>query len=190
MTVSRRHALALLALLPAGCSSPNPNLYTLATVPGQTHAGAPHLVEVREVSLPRYLERSQIVRSSEDYRLDVLPNDWWGESLGSMLSRVLVQDLTQRLPGSTVFSETGAISATPNATVGVNIHRFDANAAGALVLDADAAVTRGAPQTRHVHLTVPPSGSGTPALVGAMSNAIGQLSDVLAGMLSEPKSSR
>ena len=35
-----------------------------------------------QIGLARYLERSQIVRSSENYRLDVMSNDWWGEPLG------------------------------------------------------------------------------------------------------------
>jgi uncharacterized lipoprotein YmbA len=43
------------------------------------------------------------VRSSEDFRLDVSGNDWWGEPLDAMMGRVLTQELTQRLPGSTVF---------------------------------------------------------------------------------------
>lgn len=183
MKLSRRCALALLVLLPAGCSSPNPVLYTLATVPGQTHAGAPRYVELREVSLPRILERSQIVRSTEDYRLDVLSNDWWGESLTSMFSRVLMQDLAQRLPNSTVYPETGAISATPDATVAVNVHRFDADRAGALILDADLVVKRRESIARHVHFAVPISGPGTATLVGAMSNALGEMADTVAGML-------
>ena len=41
---------------------------------------------LRQIGLARYLERSQIVRSSENYRLDVMANDWWGEPLGAMLS--------------------------------------------------------------------------------------------------------
>ena len=30
--------------------------------------------------------------SSENYRLDVMSNDWWGEPLGAMLSRVLTEE--------------------------------------------------------------------------------------------------
>ncbi len=117
MPVGRRRVLWLLAGLPAACASPNPSLYTLAVVPGATHPVAPPHIELREIALAHYLERSQIVRSSEDYRLDVLGNDWWGEPLDAMLSRVLVQELSQRLPSSTVFAENGAITATPDASV-------------------------------------------------------------------------
>ena len=88
-------------------------------------AGAPRVIELRAIAIARYLERSQIVRSSEDYRLDVMGNDWWGEPLDAMMSRVLVQELNQRLPGSTVFGENGAISTPPDATVEINMQRFD-----------------------------------------------------------------
>ena len=190
MALSRRHALALVAFLPAACASPNPRLYTLASVRGETHKLAPHLIQIRDVALPHYLERSEIVRSTEDYQLDVLPNDWWGESLSSMLNRVLVQDLLQRLPNSTVFSEIGAISGSPDATVGINVQRFDANRSGVVVLDATVSITGHPAANQRVHLTVPLQGPGTPALVSAMSAAVGKLADGVAGMLAAGGSRR
>src|SRR5215475_11960570 len=81
--------ITLLAALPAACASPNPTLYTLAVVPGAEHTGAPHVIELRAIAIAHYLERSQIVRSSEDLRLDVLGGDWWGEPLDAMLGRIL-----------------------------------------------------------------------------------------------------
>ena len=105
----RRSALWLLAGAPAACASPDPSLYTLAVVPGRVLPSPPRRIELRQIALARYLERSRIVRSSENLRLDVLGNDWWGEPLDAMLSRVLVQALSQRLPTSMVFAENGAI---------------------------------------------------------------------------------
>ncbi|MEJ0020546.1 MAG: PqiC family protein [Acetobacteraceae bacterium] len=188
---SRRVVLALIAplvaplvaALPTGCASPNPTLFTLAVVPGTPRAGAPRVIELRSIALARYLERSQIVRSSEDFRLDVSGNDWWGEPLDAMLGRVLVQELTDRLPGSTVFPENGAISATPDATVGVNIQRLDADRTGAVVLVAQIAISGRRTATRSVRLTVMPEAPGTPGLVGAMNAATAQLADTIAGML-------
>ena len=79
------------------CSSPSPVLYTIAPIPGTPQTGGPKVVALQQISTARYLERSQIVRSSENYRLDVMSNDWWGEPLAPMLSRVLVEELGQRL---------------------------------------------------------------------------------------------
>jgi hypothetical protein len=181
----RRDLLLLLvaAAVPAGCSSATPTLYVLAPVPGVAQPGAPPTVELREIGLARYLDRSQIVRSSEAYRLDVLSNEWWGEPLAALLSRVLIQELTQRLPGTTVFAESGAITITAAATVAVNIQRMDADAAGAVVLIAQVEVRAKATATRDVRLTVTPTATGTAGLVQAESEALAQLADTIAAAL-------
>jgi uncharacterized lipoprotein YmbA len=186
MRIERRRVLWLLAGLPAACASPNPALYTLAVVPGTTHPVAPPHVELREIALAHYLERSQIVRSSEDFRLDVLGNDWWGEPLDAMVSRVLVQELSQRLPSSAVFAENGAITATPDASGELNVQRFDEDHSGAVVLLAQVAVAGRATVTRNLRFSVPPPSPGTPGLVSAMSTALGQLADAVADLLTSP----
>src|SRR5580692_10911569 len=127
--LARLVGLGLLATLVA-CSSPSPNLYTIAPTTAATRPGGPKVIALRQIGLARYLERSQIVRSSENYRLDVMSNDWWGEPLGSMLARVLVEELGQRLPQSTVIGESGAVTAPPDATVELNVQRLDEDATG------------------------------------------------------------
>ena len=67
----RLAAFGLLALALAACSSPPPALYTIAPVQGPAQTGAPPVVVVQTIGLARYLDRSQIVRSSEASRLDV-----------------------------------------------------------------------------------------------------------------------
>jgi uncharacterized lipoprotein YmbA len=178
----RAFMLALLSGV-ASCASPNPNLYTLEPPPGPVRRGGPRVIELRSVGLARYLERSQIVRSSENFRLDVLSNDWWGEPLDAMIGRVLTRALSQRLPGSTVYSENGAISADPDVTLQLNIQRLDQDASGAVRLVAQFAVVRTTSDTRAVTLEVPTHGPTTPDLVAAMSEAIGQLADRVAAAL-------
>lgn len=177
---------ASLALLSA-CSSPNPALYTIATVPGTPHAGrSPRIVVLQSIGLARYLERSEIVRSSENYRLDVMSNDWWGEPLGAMLSRVLIEELSQRLPQSTVLSSNGAVSVTPDATVEVNVQRLDEDAAGRVVLLAQASVEfnkRGTPIVRSFRFNPAPPTPGISGEVAAISTAVGQLADGIVPML-------
>src|ERR1700723_2899574 len=134
--LSRRGGLLALAAVLASCSSPNPKLYIFAMLPGKTLNGAPSAIDLRAIAIAHYLERSQIVRSSEGYRLDVLSNEWWGEPLDSMMGRILVQELNQRLPGSTVYSDSGAISAPTDATVEINLQRFDLDRDGTVLLAA------------------------------------------------------
>ncbi len=170
----------------ADCASPNPRLYTIASIPGPSVGGGPAIVLLREIGLARYLERSQIVRSSEDYRLDVLANDWWGEPLGTMLSRVLVAELSQRLPDSVVYGENGAVTTAPDATIELNIQRLDQDASGSVVLVAQAGLLRHgrvAPITKTFRVSVAPGGPGVSSEVAAMSAAVGQLADSLAALL-------
>jgi hypothetical protein len=184
--MNRRFVLLGLAALPAACASPNPVLYVLAPVPGAIRTGAPRVVQLRAIGIPRYLERSQIVRSSEGYRMDVLANEWWGEPLDAMLSRILVQELNQRLPGCMVYGDSGAISTPPDATVEINLQRLDLNRDGAVLLAAQIAVDRVHVASRDVALTVRPADGTTGALVAAMSAATAQLADTVAGMLVAP----
>lgn len=188
--IGRKHVhgiavVALLAVLTA-CSSPPPKLYTIAPVNGATRTGGPAVIVLQQIGVARYLERSQIVRSSENYRLDVLPNDWWGEPIAAMLSRVLIDELSQRLPRSTVLNENGAVNSTADATVALNVRRLDQDAAGNLVLQAQAAVTfkgRTEPSLRAFRFEVTPQSTGVAAGVAAISAAVGQMADGLAGML-------
>ena len=144
--LGRRHfgllAVPLLAapVLQACGASPEPVLYTLAVRPGPVLTRGPRIVQVRDIGLPGYLDRKEIVRSTEDFKLDVRSNAWWGEPMGGMLSRTIVLELSQRLPGSQVYSEAGSITMDPYAAVGIDIQRFDADKAGNVVLLAQVAI--------------------------------------------------
>ena len=103
--------------------------------------------------------------------------------MDAMIGRTLARALTQRLPGSTVYLENGAISAEPDATVQVNVQRLDQDASGAVRLIGQFAIVRHASDTRGVSIEVPVQGAGTSALVGAMSAAIGELADRICAAL-------
>jgi uncharacterized protein len=185
MIVARRAVLVLAAAFTA-CSSPSPVLYTIAPVQGQVQTAAPKVIALQQISIARYLERSEIVRSSENYRLDVMSNDWWGEPLAAMLGRVLIEELGQRLPQSTVVGETGAVSVSPDATIALNMQRLDEDASGNLVLQAQASVNfkgRPAPVLRNFRFVAAPPAPGIQGEVSAISTAVGQLADGLASML-------
>jgi len=195
-------------LLVAGCASPSPDFYSLEPRPGAVHtgpvlangrtdvrrglqAGGRRVVVVRGVGLPRYLEREEIVHSAGGTRLRVAGNDWWGEPLRVMLRRVLVADLAQRLPGADVLADEGPIATHPDAEVEVDVQRFDRDAGGRdpdgpVLLDGYAAVTAGPGRPRtldRLRLGVPVAASTTKAQVDAMSAALGQVADIIAGRL-------
>jgi uncharacterized lipoprotein YmbA len=179
-------AIALPGLVGACGTSPDPVLYTIAVRPGPALPGGPRVVQLRDIGLASYLDRREIVRSSEDYRLGVMANTWWGEPLGSMLGRVLVVELSQRLPNSKVYSESGAITADPNAVVGVNIQRLDTDKTGTLVLLAQAAVEFNRPRrsaARNFAISKTPPTSDVAGQVAATSDAVAELADGIAALL-------
>ncbi len=86
-----------------------------------------------------------------------------------------------------MFTSAGSITAEADATIEMDIQRFDADASGQAVLLAQVAVSRGTARasaaTRVVRIMVQPAGAGTGELVAAMSKGLGQLADGVADML-------
>ena len=189
MTASKRlyrlPSILLLTVFTA-CSSPDPVLYTIASVPGSPSIGGPKVVLLQTVGLARYLDRPQIVHSAANDRLDVKTNEWWGEPLGPMLGRVLADELGNRLPQSIVISDSSVVSATPEAIVELDVRQLDKDAAGNLVLQAQASVTfkvKKSSVLRNFRIVVPAPDPGIPGQVKATSTAVGQLADRLASVL-------
>jgi uncharacterized lipoprotein YmbA len=184
-----RRTLLLAAL--SGCArSPDAALYTLAPLPGGAGRGGPATVELRRPGLAGYLDRPEIVRAAGPYQVGLAGSERWAEPFGDMLGRVLAEDLTQRLPGSTIFTEAGGLSADGDAVVELDVQRFDADAQGQVALLALVAVRRpgadrAGARTRSVRLAVPAGGTSTAQMVAAMSAALGQLADQVAGLLRE-----
>ncbi len=113
----------------------------------------------------------------------MLSNEWWGEPLDTMMGRVLVQELDQRLPGSTVYSDSGAISTPADTTIEINLQRFDLDRDGDVLLAAQIAVEGKRSVSRAVAVKQRPEDATTQALVAAMSVAVAQLADTIAEML-------
>jgi hypothetical protein len=177
-------ALALAVLLGA-CSSADPVLYTIAPVDGAARTAARKIVVLERVQVARYLDRLQIVQSSENYRLNVKSNDWWGEPLSAMLRRILQQELGQRLPRSTILSESGAVTVSADATIDLDLQRLDEDTATNVVIEAQASIAfkdDKVPVLRSFRFSVP-STPGATGEVAAISTAVGQLADGLAAML-------
>jgi uncharacterized protein len=183
-----RLAVALFAtLIAASCSSPDPTLYTIAPVSGAVLSGAPKVIAMHGVGVAQYLVRSPIVQTSGDYRIVLRPGSWWGEPIDAMLGRVLVQDLSQRLPQSTVYASTGALSgSSPDATIELEVQRLDLDRDGQLLLIAQASVSfknRETEDMRSFHILQPPPSVGVEGQIAATSAALGQVADGIAGML-------
>ena len=86
-----------------------------------------------------------------------------------------------------MFTEAGSISVDADATVEMDIERFDLDSTGVVVLLAQVAVragrSRSAASTRSIRLSRPPGGATTADLVATMSTLVGQLADTVADMV-------
>jgi len=175
----------------ASCSSPDPKLYTIAPLPGSQLSGGPKVVALHGVGTPRYLQRNQIVQSSEDYRVALRGRDWWGEPLDAMLTRVLAEDLTLRLPQSTVYTSAGAVTGSPEATVEIELSRLDLDRDGNLLLIGQGSISfknQPTPDTRNFRISQPLPSPGVEGQIAATSTALAQVADRIAGMLvAEPR---
>lgn len=179
-------ALASSSLL--GCASPEPTYFTLAALPGTAQPGSRlRTVELRRPGLAGYLDRPEIVRASNQYQLRLASAERWGEPLGDLIGRVLAENLTTRLPGTSVFTSAGSISTDADAAVELDVQRFDLDASGNVVLFAQVAIQRGRGRSpvaaRSVRVQTRPGGASTPDLVAAMSAALAQASDQVAALL-------
>jgi uncharacterized lipoprotein YmbA len=188
---TRRRLTSWLALLPllAGCASAEPDYYRLTAAPGRTQAVPPMRVELRQVALARYLDRREIVRAGASQRLDIRDEERWAEPIGDMVTRLLAENLGQRLPAALVVAERSAMGGDPDTLAEVDVTRFEADAAGQVVLEGRFQVRRlggrAATRNRQVRETVALDGTGTDALARAMSLALGLLADRMAEALAE-----
>lgn len=177
----------LLVLLLASCASASPTLYTLDSRPGVTRTGGPRLVVVRSFGVPRYLERQEVVHSAGPGLLVASDNDWWGEPLGVMLRRVMVDDVAQRLPNSDVLAGGGSIASHPDAEVQIDLQRFERDGTEQVTLVGYVAIDIGS-QPRSIdrlRISVPVTGATTRDQVGAMSTALAQAADIVASRLAQ-----
>lgn len=89
--------LFFIALLAAGCSQSQPsNFYTLSSLerPAGTVAEASTpAVGVGPISLPKYLDRPQIVTRSSPNKLELAEFEKWAESLDNIFTRTLADNL-------------------------------------------------------------------------------------------------
>ncbi len=171
-------------LLSACASSPEPRRYALTPGAGVRLNGAPLKVEVRRVSLPRYLDRQALVRRIGSAQLELYHQDLWGAPLDEMVSETLAENLALRLPGSSVFTDEGAIHSKPDVHVEAELQRFELTEEGVVRLDAEVAVQFEDPRRDDLldryGLSLRSSGDAPADVVREMSSLLARLSDAIA----------
>jgi hypothetical protein len=186
-----RLCIALTALMLAGCgASDHSRFYVLTEHPAlvaRAIAAAPTtMIALGAVKLPAALDRPQMARRLNSDEISYSEYDRWAGPLEDMVRRVLIADLEGRLPPGMILIDNDRTSLA-SLTIAVDVLRFDADAAGQVILKArwqmlgQSGSLVGIP--RDAMIVKPGSGRDAEAVAATMSLALSDLSaDIAAGL--------
>ncbi len=177
-------------LLLIACQSEPSRLYLLNSSPGPSfsaetafvspslgrsggQASAP-VVAVR-VTLPDYLDTTDIVIRTGANELKPDHDAQWGESLAKDATRVLTEDLRAGLPSADVMMWPSRSSRAADYIVAVDLNRFDSNPAGDTVAEGRWTITDAAGRelaSAPVRREEKANGGGYDAIAAAMSRSL------------------
>jgi len=185
----RFSALAMSIVLTGCASGPPPRIFVLGTpadpVPSVAMRDRRAVVRLPNVSLPDYLDTSDILLRDGRNELTSSRTGRWGERLSVGITRDLAETLTGRLPD--ILIAHSSLPGRPARDLLVDIETFDIGPGARCVLTARWTVLG---EDRR---TIDSAGRGTfvataadatdPAIVAAMTADVGQLADRVAAAL-------
>ena len=185
--------LSLLGL--SGCSSSPPTRFYV--VPSLSAADAAPAAAQRDVTigvgpvtLPSYLDRSQIVTRASRARLLLGEFDQWAASLQDAVPRVLAENLSLLIPTDRVVLHPWARTTEPDYQVTVDVTQFDRGAGSEVVLAVRWSIVGANGQTlvmRKSRFTAAAGGQEYEATVTAMGQTLDAFSrDIAAALLTVP----
>jgi uncharacterized lipoprotein YmbA len=140
---TRGLTLAAAALLLSGCGTfPLPRTYVLGDLDRSTpgvvdEAGMTH-IEFKTVTVPDYLDTTDIVRRTASNEVTTSATGQWGERLSLGITRALALDLARRLPQMVIESRSAY---EPARRLFVDVERFEIGEDGRCTLTARWRVT-------------------------------------------------
>jgi uncharacterized protein len=178
------------SLMVGGCASQPSRFYLLSAMPdtetasqGTSGQQGP-TIGVGPVTLPRYVDRPQIVTRTSPYEIKQAEFDRWAEALDNNFSRVLTENLSLLLPTARVV-----MSPWPRATpidyqITVDVSHFLSQVGGDSLLIADWTLFKGEGQdvltSGRSRFSASPGGQDYAAIVAAMSQTVASLSREIA----------
>ena len=164
--------------------------YLLAAVAPPAASAArddrPGTIGVGPVRLPSYLDRLDIVTRRGAEEIDLDDQHRWGEPLADCVPRTIADNLTALMPSERIALFPWVPTRSIQYQVVVDVARFDGPLAGPVVLDARWRVI-GADRRdvvdRRFTISEPTGAATYPAMVAAMSRALGGLSREIATAL-------
>ncbi len=149
-------------------------------VEARPEARQPVLVGLAPVTVPRYLDRPQIVTRISDNELRLAEFEQWAEPLPDSVTQVLAENLTRLLAVHSIEVLPESRDNRSAYQVGVTLMRFECDATDACVLQARWTLVEGRDEEVRVQnvfaVRIPSEVPGYDAIVGTLSRALGALS--------------
>jgi len=174
----------------AGCTrSEKSNFYILDSLdrfsPATLNAEAVDIsVGIGPLTIPEYLNRTQIVTRSGRYELEIAEFERWAETLEDAIPRVLAENLSVLLSTDRVFTYPW-LKETPAYQLKIEVIQFDGSIPGNVELTARWTLLKDDRETlisRRKYIAKKPiAGQGYSGLVSAMSLVLYDLSREIAG---------
>jgi len=189
------HAGMMRLLLPvliglAGCSTPVTQYYVLNTAPAkhavETITPAP-MVTIRQVEIPRYLDRPRMVSRDAENHLRISEYHQWGGRLRENLANTLSDNLAERLGSVTVTTTPFPGSMDAEIAVLVDFRQFERLADGYMHLRVRWQLQRSGKifQSHYEQLQSDAvvAEDDYAGMAAAMSRLLGRLADNMAGLI-------
>jgi uncharacterized lipoprotein YmbA len=181
------------SLTVGGCASQPSRFYLLSAMPS-TETASPATsgqqdltIGVGPVTLPRYVDRPQIVTRTGPYELTMAEFDRWAEGLDANFSRVLAENLSLLLPTARVVMSPWSRAIHIDYQITVDVTHFLSQVGGESLLTADWIVFKGEGQdvlaSGTSRFSASAAGKDYAAIVAAMSQTVASLSQELASTI-------
>jgi uncharacterized lipoprotein YmbA len=136
------------------------------------------------VTLPRYVDRPQIVTRTSPYEIKLAEFDRWAEALDTNFSRALAENLSLLLPAARVVMSPWSRATLIDYQITVDVTHFLSQVGGDSLLIADWTLFKGEGQdvltSGRSRFSAAPAGQDYAAIVAAMSQTVASLSREIA----------
>ncbi len=179
--------LLLAALFFTSCGSKQ-EFYRLSAATAATSGGGGRSVSlgVGPISLPGYIDRSELVFQSGSNEFQVPPNVSWAGSLQENIAGVLAKDLQEQLGAREVLTYPWPSGRAPARRVALDIHQFHGISGSDAILNASWRIERASGSVLSHgsgNFREPIQGDGYSAVVAAESRLLAQAAAAIATSL-------
>ncbi len=204
MFLKRTTPIVALLLTIAACTILPPQkddtrYFVLNSEPAQVGPAANHRITVGlgPVTIPKYLDRPEVVTRLSDTEFKLSDTDRWGEPLGANVSRVLAADLSGQGANLEVVQMPWPRKSKFDYRVSIDFQRLETNLDGQVQVRAAWSIRNGSDndlmQTGSSSMSLPSAANDPKAAARAMSQGVAQVASDIAQCLqrfSAPKPSR